>query len=243
MHFCLGCAFILNFTEYITFTGLRKSKWDFLQTMGTSLMFTSPRSHGGLKPPQYLLEGPCIREQAIQQVPRGHCWLLLDTHYWEADEWGDTWLYLMLTSKEIVLGDVKYDGNLDDAEWWCKSEKEGTRQKAGSQPQASVGQTLTCSQAGPCPVQFENLLWAPHTLWMSFSLFHHPVFCPFVFQLLYHPLSLQQLSTLTELLKSICCGQLCTDTAFDFSDLFRFPVWWGFYSFHWTFQYHRSKWS
>lgn len=63
-------------------------------------------------------------------------------------------LYLMLTSWEIVLGDVKYDGNLDDAEWWCKSGMEGTRQKAGSQPQGSVEQTLTCSgtRALSCPV-------------------------------------------------------------------------------------------
>lgn len=77
-------------------------------------MFTSPRPHGGLKPPWYLLERPCSRAQAIQQVSGGHRWQLLDTGDWEADEWGDTAEPHAYKQGDIVLGDVKFGKNLDD---------------------------------------------------------------------------------------------------------------------------------
>lgn len=67
---------------------------------------------------------------------------------------GETLLNLMLA----VLGCVKFGRNLNDTD--CMKVK--TRivkggQRAGSQPQTSVEQTLSLQGPGPCSVQFENL--------------------------------------------------------------------------------------
>lgn len=249
MHFFLCWIFVLVFTEYIAFTGSKKKcKWDFRQTTGGSLMFTSSRPHGGLKLPWYLL--PCSRAQAIQQVSGGHWWQLLDTGDWEADELGDTLLNLMLTSKEMLV-DVRFDGNLDDTDCVMvkvRIMKGGNKAKSGTT--ASDFRLWPLQGPGPCPVQFENLKSWRFTEHHSpgeylFPLFHCPIFCPFTVQLLDHPVYLQHLKTLslTYWSQLTRCAHPCTDTALNFSDLFRFPVLQGFYSLQWTFQYCRSKWS
>lgn len=67
---------------------------------------------------------------------------------------GETLLNLMLT----MLGRVEFGRNVDDSD--CVKVKVRIMkggQKAGSQPQTSVEQTLSLQGPGPCSVQFENL--------------------------------------------------------------------------------------
>lgn len=84
---------------------------------------------------------------------------------------GETLLNLMLT----VLGRVKFGRNFDDTD--CMKVKVRIMkggQRAGSQPQTSVEQTLSLQGPGPCSVQSENLQTSD-SLSIIFSV---NVFCP-----------------------------------------------------------------
>lgn len=125
--------------------------WDYLQTTGTNLI-TSPEPHGERSHHDLCCKGPA--GQAMQQISDDSTEQNFLTQVIEKLMSGETLLNLRLT----VLGCVKFGRNLDDTD--CMKVKVRIMkggQKAGSQPQTSVEQTLSLQGPGSCSVQFENL--------------------------------------------------------------------------------------
>lgn len=190
-------------------------------------MFTSPEPHGELKLPWYVLERPSRTGNAVNFWGQ-HCSELLDTGDCEDDEWGET-----AEPHAYSVGPCE----LWQKPWWHWVH-EGKSQDYERSPKSRITapyfRRTDFKSSGTwalfCPVWKSPkpvILWASFPLWMSFPLFHCPVFCLLMVQLLDHPVSVQLLNSFHWTVGadwSALVSHVLTD--FCFTDLFWLPVLW-----------------